>query len=184
MAEPAPYSASGKFSIRLSIINAAIRTVAWPFRKQEKASGIERAVIRGNSSAPESRPASEAYRTLRTNVTFVNAEQRQLKLIVVTSPGPGEGKSTIAANLAAIIAQGGKRVLLIDADMRRPRIHSIFGISNRVGLSTLFRGNMTVRSVMSAVAGVDNIFIIPSGSPPPNPTELLASARMDQIFLS
>ena len=127
-------------------------------------------------------PVSEAFRSLRTNLEYTNVD-RSVNKILVASSGPGEGKSTIAANLAAIIAQGGKRVLLIDADMRRPRLHSIFGISNRVGLSTLFRGNMTVRSVISAVAGVDNIFIIPSGSPPPNPTELLASARMDQILL-
>ena len=127
-------------------------------------------------------PVSEAFRSLRTNLEYTNVD-RSVNKILIASSGPGEGKSTIAANLAAIIAQGGKRVLLIDADMRRPRIHSIFGISNRVGLSTLFRGNMTVRSVMSAVGGADNIFIIPSGSPPPNPTELLASARMDQILL-
>ena len=127
-------------------------------------------------------PVSEAFRSLRTNLEYTNVD-RSVNKILIASAGPGEGKSTVAANLAAIIAQGGKRVLLIDADMRRPTIHSIFGISNRVGLSTLFRGNMTVRSMMCAVAGVDNIFIIPSGSLPPNPTELLASARMDQILL-
>ena len=88
----------------------------------------------------------------------------------------------IAVNLAAIIAQGGKRVLLLDADMRRPRVHKIFGISNRVGLSTLFRGNMTVRSVMRAVEGMENVFVITSGSLPPNPMELLASAKMDHIL--
>jgi succinoglycan biosynthesis transport protein ExoP len=127
-------------------------------------------------------PVSEAFRSLRTNLEYTNVD-RSVNKILIASAGPGEGKSTVAANLAAIIAQGGKRVLLIDADMRRPTIHSIYGISNRVGLSTLFRGNMTVRSMMCAVAGVDNIFIIPSGSLPPNPTELLASARMDQILL-
>ncbi|MBI5965740.1 MAG: polysaccharide biosynthesis tyrosine autokinase [Chloroflexi bacterium] len=127
-------------------------------------------------------PVSEAFRSLRTNLEFTNVD-RSLNKILVASSGPGEGKSTIASNLAAIIAQGGKRVLLIDADMRRPRIHSIFEISNRVGLSTLFRGNMTVRSAMRPVGGMNNIFIIPSGSPPPNPTELLSSARMDQILL-
>ena len=89
----------------------------------------------------------------------------------------------MAVNLAAIIAQSGKRVLLIDADMRLPRIHSVFGISNSLGLSTLFRSNSPVRSVMRAVTGVDNVFVITSGSLPPNPTELLASARMDQILL-
>jgi succinoglycan biosynthesis transport protein ExoP len=126
-------------------------------------------------------PVSEAFRSLRTNLEFTNVD-RALNKILVTSSGPSEGKTMIAVNLAAIIAQGGKRVLLIDADMRRPRIHSIFGISNRVGLSTLFRGNMTARSVMRAVDDLENVFIITSGSLPPNPTELLASAKMDYIL--
>lgn len=126
-------------------------------------------------------PVSEAFRSLRTNLEFTNVDQT-LKKILVTSSGPGEGKTTIAINLAMIIAQGGKRVLLIDADMRRPRIHSIFGITNRMGLSTLFRANATVQSVMRPVEGINNIFIIPSGSLPPNPTELLASTKMDRIL--
>ena len=127
-------------------------------------------------------PVSEAFRSLRTNLEYTNVDRSLTKLLVASS-GPGEGKSTVASNLAAMMAQGGKRVLLIDADMRRPRVHSIFGSSNRVGLSTLFRGNMTVRSAMRKVDGMENIFILPSGSPPPNPTELLASAKMDQILL-
>lgn len=126
-------------------------------------------------------PVSEAFRSLRTNLEYMSIDRSMNKILIVSSE-PGEGKSTIASNLAAIIAQGGKRVLLIDADMRRPRVHSIFGISNRVGLSTLFRGNMTVRSVMRAVAGVDNLLVITSGRQPPNPTELLASAKMDQVL--
>lgn len=127
-------------------------------------------------------PVSEAFRSLRTNLEFTNVD-RKIKKLLVSSSGPGEGKTTIAVNLAAIIAQGGKRVLLIDADMRRPRIHAIFGVSNRVGLSALFRGNTTVRSAMRAVDGLDNVFIITSGNLPPNPTELLASAKMDRILL-
>jgi capsular exopolysaccharide synthesis family protein len=126
-------------------------------------------------------PVSEAFRSLRTNLEFTNVD-RGLKKILVTSSGPGEGKTMIAINLATVIAQGGKRVLLIDADMRRPRIHSVFGISNRVGLSTLFRGNMATRSVMCSVEGLENVFIITSGSLPPNPMELLASAKMDYIL--
>jgi polysaccharide biosynthesis transport protein len=126
-------------------------------------------------------PVSEAFRSLRTNLEYTNVD-KALKSILVTSSGPGEGKTMIAVNLATIIAQGGKRVLLLDADMRRPRIHKIFGISNRVGLSTLFRGNITVRSAMRSVDGMENVFIITSGSLPPNPTELLASAKMDHIL--
>lgn len=126
-------------------------------------------------------PVSEAFRSLRTNLEFTKVDQA-LDKILITSSGPGEGKTTIAINLATIIAQSGKRVLLIDADMRRPRIHTIFGISNRMGLSTLFRGNAAVQSVIRPVQGMHNVFIMPSGSPPPNPTELLASAKMDHIL--
>jgi len=126
-------------------------------------------------------PISEAFRSLRTNLEFTNVD-KTLNKILVTSSGPGEGKTTIAANLAAIMAQGGRSVLLIDGDMRRPRIHSIFGLSNRVGLSSLFRGNTSVRSVMKPVDGVDGVYVITSGAIPPNPTELLASARMDFIL--
>ena len=126
-------------------------------------------------------PVSEAFRSLRTNLEFANVDH-PLNKILVASSGPSEGKTTVASNLAVIIAQGGRRVLLIDADLRRPRIHSIFGIPNRMGLSSLFRGNMSVRSVMQAVDGLDNIFVLPSGNLPPNPTELLASARMNLIL--
>jgi succinoglycan biosynthesis transport protein ExoP len=126
-------------------------------------------------------PISEAFRSLRTNLEFTNVD-KTLNKILVTSSGPGEGKTTIAANLAAIIAQSGKSVLLIDADMRRPRIHTMFGLSNRAGLSALFRGGASVRSVMKPVNGVDGVYVITSGNLPPNPTELLASARMDQIL--
>jgi capsular exopolysaccharide synthesis family protein len=126
-------------------------------------------------------PVSEAFRSLRTNLEFTNVD-RSLKKILVTSSGPGEGKTMISVNLAAIIAQGGRKVLLLDADMRRPRVHKIFGMSNRVGLSSLFRGNMSVRSVMRSVADMENVFVITSGSLPPNPAELLASAKMDLIL--
>lgn len=126
-------------------------------------------------------PISEAFRSLRTNLEFTNVDHA-LKKILVTSTGPGEGKTMIAVNLAAIIAQGGKRVLLLDADMRRPRVHKIFGISNRIGLSTLFRGNMSVRSAMRTIDDMENVFVITSGSLPPNPAELLATAKMDNIL--
>ncbi len=126
-------------------------------------------------------PVAEAFRSLRTNLEFANVD-RALITILVTSPGPGEGKTTISTNLAAIIAQGGKRVLLIDADLRKPRIHSIFGVSNRVGLTTLFRAQIPLKSVMHQVEGADGFYIVTSGKSPPNPSELLASAKMDHIL--
>jgi polysaccharide biosynthesis transport protein len=138
-------------------------------------------VVDGHVMKHPRSPVSEAFRSLRTNLEFANVD-RPLNKILIASSGPGEGKTTVATSLATIMAQGGRRVLLIDADMRRPRIHSVFGISNRMGLSSLFRANAPVRSAMQAVPGLDNLFIIPSGNLPPNPTELLASARMDEIL--
>lgn len=126
-------------------------------------------------------PISESFRSLRTNLEFANVDSL-LKKILITSPGSGEGKTTVATNLAVIIAQGGKRVLLIDADLRRPRIHSIFGISNRVGLTTLFRGQMHLNSAMHHMVDAGELYVMASGGLPPNPTELLASFRMDQIL--
>jgi succinoglycan biosynthesis transport protein ExoP len=138
-------------------------------------------VVDGHVMKHPRSPVSEAFRSLRTNLEFANVD-RPLNKILIASSGPGEGKTTVATSLATIMAQGGRRVLLIDADMRRPRIHSVFGISNRIGLSSLFRANTPVRSAMQAVPGLDNLFIIPSGNLPPNPTELLASARMNEIL--
>lgn len=126
-------------------------------------------------------PVAEAFRSLRTNLEFSGVDN-PLTRILVTSPGPGEGKTTVSANLAAITAQGGRRVLLIDADLRKPRLHSVFGVSNRAGLTTLFRGQIPLKSVMQQIEGADGLYVLTSGKLPPNPTELLASARMDQIL--
>lgn len=126
-------------------------------------------------------PAAEEFHSLFTNLEFTNVD-RTLKTILVASSAAVEGKTITAVSLATILAQGGKRVLLIDADMRRPHIHKIFGLANQIGLSTLFRGNIKVRLVMQSIVGLENVYIITSGELPPNPTELLASDRMDQIL--
>jgi capsular exopolysaccharide synthesis family protein len=126
-------------------------------------------------------PVSEAFRSLRTNLEFA-AVQKPIRSLLVTSPGPAEGKTTVATNLAAIYSQASKRVVLVDGDMRRPHIHSMFGMSNRDGLSNLFRNGAAAHSVGRSKVDLPHLTIITSGSLPPNPAELLGSERMEQIL--
>ncbi len=126
-------------------------------------------------------PASEAYRTLRTNVTFVNAEQRHLKLIVVTSPGPGEGKSTTAANLAITLAQQGAPTLLVDADLRRPLVHRAFNLVQEPGLTDVLVGKALLREAIRPNV-VPKLDVLPAGALPPNPSELLGSEPMKRML--
>ncbi|MDX9992339.1 MAG: polysaccharide biosynthesis tyrosine autokinase [Anaerolineales bacterium] len=123
-------------------------------------------------------PQTEAFRTLRSNIEFSGTD-KPIKTILVTSSRPGEGKTTIASNLAAIYAQGGKRVLLVDADLRRPAIHEVVGIPNRLGLTTLFRDSVKPEHVWKRWGGTARgMYVITSGSLPDNPTELLGSEKM------
>jgi len=126
-------------------------------------------------------PVSEAFRSLRTNLEFSSVD-KPLRTILVTSASPGEGKTTVAVNLAASIAQGGKSVILLDTDMRRPQVHSFLNLTNRMGLSDLFRSNLSLRIVGQELNGLKDAAVITSGSLPPNPTELLGSDRMVQVL--
>ena len=126
-------------------------------------------------------PASEAYRTLRTNVTFVNAEQRQLQLLVVTSPGPGEGKSTTAANLAITLAQQGSKTLLVDADLRRPLVHRAFNLVQEPGLTDVLVSNAALREAIRPNV-VPKLDVLPAGALPPNPSELLGAGSMMNLL--
>lgn len=123
---------------------------------------------------------AEAFRSLRTDLEF-SAVDKPLKTIYVTSSDVEAGKTSIAVNLAIVIAQGGKRVILVDADMRRPRIHRYLGITNQRGLSDVFRGTVDIYNA-TIPWKEGNIFVVPSGTPPPNPAELLSSKKMDQIL--
>jgi capsular exopolysaccharide synthesis family protein len=125
-------------------------------------------------------PAAEAYRALRTNVTFVGAE-KALQFMAVTSPGPGEGKSTTATNLAAMLAQGGHRTILIDGDLRRPLVHRAFGLVQEPGLTDVLVGAASSREAIrpEVTPGLD---VLPSGPTPPNPSELLGSDAMHQLI--
>lgn len=126
-------------------------------------------------------PVSEAFRTLRTNIEFAGV-QKPVRTLLVTSPGPGEGKTTVAVNLAAIIALSGKRVALVDADLRRPAVHRLLGLPNRDGLSNLFRYQEGIHTVIRSRLEMPQLKIITSGGLPPNPAELLGSERMSQIL--
>jgi non-specific protein-tyrosine kinase len=126
-------------------------------------------------------PVTEGFRTLRTNLEFA-AVEKPICTVLVTSPGPSEGKTTVAANLAAIFSQAQKRVLLLDADMRRPRIHRLLGMANRSGLSNLFLGHDHREGLGRRRPDLPNLLVVTSGGLPPNPAELLGSAKMDQIL--
>jgi capsular exopolysaccharide synthesis family protein len=125
-------------------------------------------------------PITEAFRTLRTNLEFAGVD-KPLKSLLITSTSPGEGKSTIAVNLAAVIAQGEHKVVLMDTDLRRPTLHRHLQIANRRGLSDLFRDSIKIGNVINTW-GEPPIAVITSGGLPPNPSELLASAKMEAIL--
>lgn len=126
-------------------------------------------------------PSAEAYKTLRTSLLFSTLDQ-ELKTIVVTSAGPGEGKSRTAANLAVVLAGAGHKTLLIDADFRRPSLHKIFGRIRNVGLSNLILQDVPEDEAITAVEQVPNLWLATSGTPPPNPSELLGSGRMKELI--
>lgn len=118
-------------------------------------------------------PVSEAYRTVRTNLQFA-ASDDSVRLILITSAGPEEGKSTTLANLAVTLAQAGKRVLIVDADLRKPIQHKIFEVGNSRGLTNVLAGRAQVSEVIEK-SDVPNLWVLTSGPIPPNPSELLNS---------
>jgi capsular exopolysaccharide synthesis family protein len=131
------------------------------------------------TSADASGTLLESYRVLRSNVRFA-AVGEPLHSIMVTSTAPGEGKSVTAANLAVAMALDGKKVILVDADLRRPTVHEKFGIRNSPGLTNVLAGTMPLDQTLQA-SGVENLQILSSGTPPPNPAELLNSRAMEQV---
>jgi non-specific protein-tyrosine kinase len=123
-------------------------------------------------------PVSEAFRVLRTNIRYSSLD-RPLQVLLVTSPGPEEGKSIVAVNLSIALAQAGLRTVLLEADMRRPRLHRLFGLHPREGLTgALLAGNTDGRLQPTEVEGLS---ILPAGEKPPNPVELLGSQRMREL---
>jgi len=137
---------------------------------------VEDPLLLGSYSAA----ISEAYRSLRTNLQYLNFDQ-SIKTIIITSPNMEEGKTTVSSNLAIVFAQAGHNVLLIDCDLRRPRLGDIFNRSSNKGLSSALVGVSEVRSVIQAT-DIEGLYIITSGPIPPNPADLLSSERLDKLL--
>lgn len=125
--------------------------------------------------------AAEAYRALRTNLSFSSLDD-PIRTLVVTTPAPQPGKSTAIANLAVTLAQGGNRTLLADCDLRRPALHEIFGVDNSSGLTTMMLDESAMAEPPLKETGIDNLWLVPSGPLPPNPADLLGSRRMDAVI--
>lgn len=129
--------------------------------------------------------AAEAFRTLRTNLMFSGME-KPLHTLLVTSVAqdvePQAGKSVTVANLAVSMAQGGRRTILVDCDLRRPFLHTLFSLPNERGLTTLLLEGDLNRLPLAGVAGVENLAVLPSGPLPPSPADLLISRRMEEVI--
>jgi capsular exopolysaccharide synthesis family protein len=125
-------------------------------------------------------PIAEAYRTLRTNLQFTQLA-RPLKSLLITSSIRGEGKTTTSVNLGIILAQTGKKILIVDTDLRRPRIHKAFNTGRDVGMTNLLIGESRLEDVVIPT-DVKNLDILPSGPLPPNPAELVSSAKMKELI--
>jgi polysaccharide biosynthesis transport protein len=135
------------------------------------------------ASAPSSSPTAEAYRTLRTSLQFVNVS-RPMRMLQVTSPSAAGGKTTTVANLAVTAARSRSRVLVVCCDLRRPRVHELFGLTNDVGLTSVLLGEVSLEDAVQSVADEPNLMVLASGPTPPNPAEMLALPRTAEILRS
>lgn len=135
----------------------------------------------GVNLASEHSQAAEAYRMLRTNIQFFNVDN-PLRTIAVTSATPGEGKTTTTCNLAVSFARNGQRVLIIDADLRRPAVHKAFRLPNTSGVSTALVSTAREFDDFVQFSGIENLWVLTSGPVPPNPAEMVGSQRMKQMI--
>jgi capsular exopolysaccharide synthesis family protein len=131
-------------------------------------------------TAPNS-PAAEAYRSLRTSVQFLSLDE-PLKAIQITSPSAAEGKTTTVANLGVVLAHAGQRVVLVDCDLRRPRLHECFGLENEIGFTSALLGHVPLGEAIQPAPGEDRLAVITSGPVPPNPSELLSAGRTGELL--
>lgn len=150
------------------------------FKRGKKNQVIQAAARKLITSSNLKAAVSEQFRTLRTNINFSMPDQ-ELKTILYTSASPGEGKSTVAANTAIVFGQEGKKVLLIDADMRKPTVHYTFHMTNTLGLSNLLTRQATLAEVTKK-SDIEQLDIITCGPIPPNPAELLGSKAMSKLI--
>ncbi len=125
-------------------------------------------------------PAFEGYRLIRTNLEFASVDQ-PLRSIAVTSSLPAEGKSTTVANLAVTLAHAGRRVIVVDADLRRPMLHRVFSVPNQQGLTRLLLAEGQPVGAFLQATSIAGLQVLPAGAPPPNPAEMLASPRMERV---
>src|SRR6266498_1762190 len=157
--------------------------------KSSSESNSKRGLIVAGGKEPvelvtQSRPQSqmaESYRALRTSLLLTSVGAPP-KTILITSALPREGKTTTSINTAVVLAQKGTRVLLIDADLRRPSIHKTLGLGPRIGLSNVLTGGATLQQATIRSSVLPNLYILPAGTPPPNPAELMASSQMFDLL--
>ena len=126
-------------------------------------------------------PVAEAFRMVRSNIQFVTSD-RPSDSILITSPGPNEGKSIVAANLGIVMAQAGLKIVVVDANLRKPVLHQLFDLSNSAGLTDLLRSPDLEVAGLLQDPGVEHLQVLTSGERPPNPSELLGAARMGQVL--
>jgi len=127
-------------------------------------------------------PVSESYRSLRTNISYASTIDKKIKSLLISSSQPGEGKSTTTANLAIAFAQLRKKTLLVDADLRKPVQHNVFGVSRGPGLSEFLIGEVTDLDSIICTTKIENLSVITAGALPPNPSELLGSSAMSKMI--
>lgn len=126
-------------------------------------------------------PISEQYRTIRTNIEYSMVD-KQLKTLICTSAAPSEGKTTILSNLAVTFAQQGKKVLFVDADLRKPTSHHLFRVNNYFGLTSVIAKKKSLEEA-TVSTDIENLYVLTSGPIPPNPSELLGSKVMEELIL-
>jgi capsular exopolysaccharide synthesis family protein len=133
------------------------------------------------SATEPTSPAAEAYRSLRTSLQFARQTQN-LRTLLVTSPAAAEGKSSTLANLGAVFAQAGERVVLVSCDLRRPRLGRFFGLEEQLGLTTVLLGQRLLQEALQQVDGYQDLWVLGAGPIPPNPAELLSGSKTREIF--